>query len=140
MQIKKIITIVVTALIVGMTALSGIMKLIPSAENTAMLEAIGFGQYGIWLGLAEIVFAALFVFPKTMRLGFILLSCYFAGALAINISYNQPPFALITIVLVWLSAYLRDKSIFFSENKEASLRFQSEPVQSLQTEIPAMEK
>jgi len=36
----------------------------------------------------EIALAALFVLPATMKLGFILASCYFAGAVGTELSHN----------------------------------------------------
>ena len=59
-------------------------------------------------------FAALFVVPATMKLGFILASCYFAGASATELSHEAlkvNPF--IPIVLLWIGAFIRDRSIFF---------------------------
>jgi hypothetical protein len=61
----------------------------------------------------EITFSILFIFPKTMKLGFILLSCYFAGAIATDLSHgNTVANAMMPITLVWIAAFLRDKSIF----------------------------
>jgi len=62
----------------------------------------------------EIALAALFVVPATMKLGFILASCYFAGAIATELSHDVlkvNPF--IPIVLLWIGASFRDRSIFF---------------------------
>ena len=62
----------------------------------------------------EIAFAALFVVPATMKLGFILASCYFAGAIATELSHETlkvNPF--IPIALLWIGAFIRDRSILF---------------------------
>jgi len=62
----------------------------------------------------EIAFAALFVVPATMKLGFILASCYFAGAIATELSHDVlkvNPF--VPIILLWIGAFIRDRSIFF---------------------------
>ncbi len=40
------------------------------------------------IGVMEIAFVALFVLPATMKLGLILASCYFAGAVATELSHN----------------------------------------------------
>ena len=112
MKAKKIITIVVTVLAVGMAALSGIMKFVGGAEIVAAMDKVGVGQYRIMLGMMEITFATLFAFPKTMKMGFILLSCYFAGALATELSHGTPFNALTPLILVWVAAFLRDRSIF----------------------------
>ena len=65
-------------------------------------------------GVMELAFAALFVVPATMKLGFVLASCYFAGAIATELSHDTlkaNPF--IPIVLLWIGAFVRDRSIFF---------------------------
>lgn len=120
MKIKKIITIVITAMAVLMTVFSGIMKLAGGEEMVTALTKVGVIDYVIWLGLMEIVFALLFVYPGTLKLGFILLSCYFAGALATELSHQGPLNALIPLVLVWIAAFLRDRSIFLSTSSVKS--------------------
>lgn len=112
MKFKKIITIVITVLAVGIVVLSGIMKLSGSAELVSKMSEVGVGSYITVLGIMEITFAALFAWPKTMRLGFLLLSCYFAGALATELSHAMPFNALLPMGLVWISAFLRDKEVF----------------------------
>lgn len=112
MKAMRIITVIVTVLAVGMVALSGVMKLMGNPDGAKMLEAMGMGPYRVGLGLAEIGFAALFAYPKTMKIGFILLSCYFAGALATELSHQATPNALTPLVLIWISAFLRDRFVF----------------------------
>jgi hypothetical protein len=95
-------------------ALSGVMKL---TGNPAILEAmtkLGVKRYVPLLGVMELAFAALFVFPPTFKLGFLLASCYFGGAIATELSHDAlkaNPF--IPIVLLWIGAFIRDRSIFF---------------------------
>ncbi len=113
MKAKRIITIVVTVLAVGLVVLSGIMKLTGSKQIINTLTKVGVVQYLVPLGLTEITFAGLFVYQKTMRLGFILLSCYFAGALATELSHQTPLNALLPIILVWIAALLRDRRVFY---------------------------
>ncbi len=114
MKAKKIITIAVTVLAVGLVVLSGIMKLAGGEQIVDTLAKVGVAKYIIPLGLMEIVFAALFAYPRTMKIGFILVSCYFAGALATEISHGTSLNALTPIILVWVAAFLRDKTIFLS--------------------------
>jgi hypothetical protein len=48
------------------------------------------------------------------RLAIILASCYFAGAIATELSHDMlkvNPF--IPIILLWIGAFIRDRSIFF---------------------------
>jgi len=66
------------------------------------------------------IFALLFVFPKTMRIGFILLSCYFAGAMATELSHDGSILNPATpLILIWITAFLRDKSLFTGSPESA---------------------
>jgi hypothetical protein len=116
MKAKKIITLIITGLAVLITAYGGVMKLIGPKEVIDALVRVSVDEYRILLGLMEITFATLFVFPKTLKAGFILLSCYFAGALATELSHGVPMNALLPIVMIWISAFLRDSSIFLSSD------------------------
>ena len=94
--------------------MSGVMKLSGAAAMKGTLGKMGLGQLLPLLGVIEITFAVLFIVPVTMKLGFILCSCYFAGAIATELSHGQlkaNPF--VPLVLVWVGAYLRDSLIFF---------------------------
>jgi hypothetical protein len=78
------------------------------------MTALGVGRYVRWLGVMELAFAALFVVPATFKLGFVLASCYFGGAIATELSHDAlkvNPF--IPIVLLWVGAFIRDRSILF---------------------------
>ena len=78
------------------------------------MTRLGVRRYVPLLGIMEILFAALFVIPATMKLGFILASCYFAGAIATELSHDSlkaGPF--IPLVILWIGAFVRDRSIFF---------------------------
>jgi hypothetical protein len=52
------------------------------------MAALGVGRHVRLVGVMELVFAALFVVPATMKLGFVLASCYFAGAIATELSHD----------------------------------------------------
>jgi hypothetical protein len=94
-------------------ALSGVMKLTGNAQILEAMTALGVRRYVPWLGGMEVAFAALFVVPATFKLGFLLASCYFAGAIATELSHDAlkiNPF--IPIILLWIGAFIRDRSIF----------------------------
>jgi len=65
-----------------MIALSGVLKLSANPKIVEAMTELGVGRHLRLLGLMELAFAALFVVPATMKLGFILASCYFGGAIA----------------------------------------------------------
>ncbi|MET7257666.1 DoxX family protein [Dyadobacter fermentans] len=112
MKAKKIATIVLTALASALPVLSGVMKLSQNPEIVETLSKVGVGDYLIPLGLMEIGFTALFVYPKTMKIGFLLLTCYFAGALATELSHGTAFNAVLPLALIWIAASLRDRSVF----------------------------
>ena len=94
-------------------AFLGVLKLAGNARVTEEMSKLGVGRYLRLLGLIEIAFAALFVVPATMKLGFVLASCYFAGAIATELSHEVlkvNPF--VSIVLLWIGAFIRDRAIF----------------------------
>ncbi len=93
---------------------SGIAKLLGAAPVVETLTKLGVGRYRHVLGGMELVFAAMFVIPATMKLGFIFASCYFAGAIATELSHDAltaNPF--IPLFLLWIGAFVRDRSICF---------------------------
>lgn len=97
-----------------MIALSGVMKLSGGKQVVEAMGKMGVGRYLRMLGVMEIAFAALFVIPATMKIGFILSSCYFAGAIATELSHDAlkaNPF--IPLVLLWAGAFIRDRALFF---------------------------
>jgi hypothetical protein len=113
MKIRKIITVTVTVLAVLMVVFSGVMKFIGGGEIVSTMEKLGVLRYLLLLGSMEIIFALLFLFKPTMKVGFILLTCYFSGALATELSHGTALNAVLPLALVWISAFLRDKTIFF---------------------------
>jgi DoxX-like protein len=95
-------------------ALVGVLKLSGNPKIAEEISKLGVGRYLRLLGVMDIAFAVLFVVPATMKLGFILASCYFAGAIATELSHDAlkvNPF--IPIALLWIGAFIRDRSIFF---------------------------
>jgi hypothetical protein len=95
-------------------AFLGVLKLTGNPRVGKEMSELGVGRYLRLLGVMEIALAMLFVVPATMKLGFILASCYFAGAIATELSHEAlkvNPF--IPIALLWIGALIRDRSIFF---------------------------
>lgn len=104
----------ITLLASGLVLLSGLSKLIRLSQVLDTLRAMGVAPYVFELGIMEISFTLLYLYPKTMKLGFLLLTGYFAGALATELSHHAAPVALLPLALIWTSAFLRDRSIFLA--------------------------
>src|SRR5260370_14921354 len=115
MEGRMVIQLLATWIPALLIALSGVLKLSGNPKIVEGMAALGVGRYVRLLGVMELVFAALFVFPATMKLGFILASCYFGGAIATELSHDAlkiNPF--IPIVLLWIGAFVPHPSISFS--------------------------
>jgi hypothetical protein len=63
-----------------MIAVGGIVKIAGVAD--VQLTEVGVGRYVKLFGILDILFAALFVYRKTSKLGFLLICCYLNGAIA----------------------------------------------------------
>ncbi len=110
---RKTLTFILTVLVTVMVILSGLMKAIHLPWSVEGLAKFNLPNSATALGLMEMVFIILFAFPKTMRIGFLLISCYFAGAMATELSHDGSILnPLIPLVLIWITAFLRDRSLF----------------------------
>jgi|TARA_B110000977_G_scaffold3102_1_gene4263 hypothetical protein len=87
---KKIIYWILTSLIAFIFIGSAMGKLISSEETLAMASNIGLnGQIYTILGVLELVFVILFVFPRTGILGTFMLIAYMGGAIATHLEHGQ---------------------------------------------------
>lgn len=110
---RRIINIVATAIPSLMVAGSGVGKLLAPPAMVEGLAKYGVAEHMTILGIMEIVFVVLFIIPATMKLGFILTSCYFAGAMAAELSHGGITMnPVIVLIVLWIAAFIRDKSIF----------------------------
>lgn len=116
MKTNKIITTTLTVLVGIMVITSGLMKAIHLPWSVAGLVKFNLPNSATILGLMEMSFAILFLIPKTMRIGFILLNCYFAGAMATELSHNGSMLnPAIPLALIWVTAFYRDRALFWGQ-------------------------
>lgn len=96
--------------------LSGFFKVIkakPVMENLAKFQTGSFISKNLRLtGLAEMLCVVLFFIPATMHIGFFLLCSWLGGATMIHLISNDKPIPIVFLILVWVSAYIRDPSLF----------------------------
>jgi len=108
----RIISIALMALPSLMLIMSGVMKLAGAEQIVTGLTKAGLGSYITLFGIIELLSVALFIYPKTYKIGFLLICCYLGGALSIELASAQPPSAAIFLVIVWISVFLKDKLMF----------------------------
>lgn len=106
---KKIIYWILTSLIAFIFIGSAMGKLISSEETLAMASNIGLnGQIYTILGVLELVFVILFVFPRTGILGTFMLIAYMGGAIATHLEHGQSILVPCVIqAFLWIVAVYR---------------------------------
>ena len=114
----KIITFSLLTLTSLVVFVSGFMKAIQLQWSLDGLIKFNLPHSATILGLMEITFVILFILPKTLRIGFILLCCYFAGAMAVELSHDGSMLNPgIPLALIWITAFLRDRLLFIGSTK-----------------------
>lgn len=113
---KRIISIALMIIPSLMLIMSAVMKLIGAEPIVTGLTKAGLGSYINFLGVIELLSVALFLFPKTYKIGFLLICCYLGGALSIELATAQPPSAAIFLTIVWIAVFLKDKLMFVNQN------------------------
>ena len=128
MKLKTRIAWIFSVLVSVVIATGAVLKLAAFPPLVAVYSKIGMVQYLKVLGIGELIFLALFLLPRTMRIGFFLLTGYFGGAMAVELSHGG--FFIIPgsiLAFIWIVAYLRDAFLF-----QRTLT-QQRPFTSLQT-------
>ena len=103
MQLNSTWSLIVTLIPALLIIASGVAKLSGAKQVVDSLTKVGVLEYARHLGLAEIIFAILFVYPPTNPIGFILLACYFSGAIATDLSHKRPivaPFVILSLIFI----------------------------------------
>src|SRR5436305_13647539 len=98
----RIISFILTAIPSAMILMSGIMKLAGAEQMVQSLSKIGLGPYVKLLGAIELTSLALFLIPKTSRIGFLLICSYLGGAMSIELAGGQPPMAAVFLAVIWI--------------------------------------
>jgi hypothetical protein len=99
-------------IVVSLLIISGMLKM--SGHHPMLLHFVELGvdDYLGLLGAAEIILGLLFLFPPTSRLGLLLLTGYFGGAIAMEIPYHMVLGPAIPLMLVWIAAFIRERKLF----------------------------
>ncbi|MEA5260891.1 DoxX family protein [Arcicella aquatica] len=118
----RIISIMLMAIPSIVLIMGGVMKIIGAEPESVMqfLTKMGFGNYITALGVTELIIAGLFIYPKTNKIGFLLASCYFAGALCLDIAGGQVIASIIFLVILWIGMFLKHKEMFFTSSASDS--------------------
>ena len=85
---RKIAGYILSGLVTLIFVATGAMKFTGGEQNVQMAELVG-GQTTLFiLGGLQLLFALLFWIPRTAVVGFLLMACYMAGAMATHFGYQ----------------------------------------------------
>lgn len=100
-------------------SVSAILKFTSVPFLVQSFNEIGLGDYLMLFGIAEILFVALFLFRRTMKIGFFLLTAYLGGAIATEITHGSFIAPVMILTLTWIAAYLRNPYLFKEDKLSA---------------------
>ncbi len=110
----RIISIVLMLLPSLMLIMSAVMKLTGAKQVVEGLTKAGLGNYIMLIGVIELVSVALFLIPKTTKIGFYLLCSYLCGAIVMELASGQAPSAAVFLSIIWVAVYMRNKTMFLT--------------------------
>ncbi|HYV95049.1 MAG TPA: DoxX family protein [Chitinophagales bacterium] len=116
---KRIIWITLMALPLAMITMSGFMKITGNKEIVDGLSKIGFGPYITFMGILELISVALFIFPRTYKIGFLVLTAFLGGAISTELASGRPPMAAIFLTLIWISVFIRNSEMFLTSKRSS---------------------
>lgn len=76
------------------------------------------------IGIGEIISIALFLIPRTMKLGTVLLSAYFGGAIMFHMLHPNPENTAFTgaavyLILIWVISWIRGNELIDLKSNNA---------------------
>jgi hypothetical protein len=81
--------------------------------NPQMMEQLKLGDWRIIIAIGEIASIALFLFPKTIKWGILLLSAYMGGAIVAHMISGLPIYMpSVVLIVVWITGFIRNPGLF----------------------------
>lgn len=122
---RKNIGFALAVIICILLTMGAMAKMFGSIEN--LEKELHISHIESWIriiGIGEIISIILFLIPRTMRLGTLLLSAYFGGAIMFHMAHPDPeqaPFtgAAVYLILIWIISWIRGNEIIDLNKKSA---------------------
>ncbi len=114
-NLKQVPAILITIVI----AMAAFMKLAGVSELREIYSKMSLLPLMRILAVSELLFISIYLYRPTMRIGLLLLTAYFGGAMAVELSHSSNfmlPAAILSIV--WIGAYFRDPYLFRLDKKQ----------------------
>ena len=105
---RKIAGYVLSGLVTFIFVATGAMKFTGGEQNIQTAELVGGKNILYILGGLQLLFALLFWIPRTAVVGFLLMACYMAGAMATHLVIKESFIPQMTIeTLIWVTGFVR---------------------------------
>jgi hypothetical protein len=104
-----------TLILSGGLFVGAVMKLTAIHPMMPHFTQMGLTPYVTGLGWIELFFTSLFLYRKTVKLGLLLLTGYFGGAMAAEIPYHMIAAPAMALLFIWIAAYLRMPELFIEK-------------------------
>ena len=106
---SKIIAWVISGLLTALYLFSASGKLFLHPEQ---MEQMKLGDWRVIIAIGEITSALLFLFPKTNKIGTLLLSAYMGGAIIIHMTGGMSiVMPSVVLILVWITGVIRNPEL-----------------------------
>ncbi len=114
-KMQRIVWITLMAIPLLLVTMSALMKITGAESMVKELTKAGYGNYITYLGIIELSSVLLFVYPRTYKVGFLLLCGYLGGAMATELAGGMPPVAAALLTMLWISVFLRNRQMFLNK-------------------------
>lgn len=114
---KNIVKWVVNGLLTAYLLLTTLGKLAgkPGDEMFDLLTSHGLGDWILIIGIGQLISIILFIIPKTSSLGYILLMCYFSGAIVTHMAHDERFIApVVFLIVISIANYLKNPEMLAS--------------------------
>jgi len=122
---RKNIGFAIAVVVCILLSMGAMAKLFGSEEG--LQKEMQLGSLFSWIkiiGIGEIVSIVLFLIPRTMKLGTVLLSAYFGGAIMFHMVHPNPEHTAFTgaavyLILIWIISWIRGNELIDFTSKKA---------------------
>lgn len=112
---QKWLSRILTGLACLLIAAGAITQLAAIKKVDTDMSAVGVGNYYRAIGGLKLLGILLYLYPATFRIGFLLVTCILAGAMATLLSHGQSMFApAVPLTIFWIATFVRNRSIFLN--------------------------
>ena len=117
-KMKTILRWIPSILLACFVTLSASLKIIGFTPIVDHFTEMGLLSYLKLFAITELVCVMLFLIPRTFKIGLLLLTAYYGGAIATEIPYHMIMGPAFFLALTWVAAFARYPKLFSGKKEE----------------------